>query len=234
MANAQESKDVVRKPGDDIRETDELAREIKRFKLDFDAEADALKAQDDAEVICEKLSLLQNFCEDRKEKFEELIQKRRRGEELAEQVGKCCACLGAWTPNDPKLLDVVFDLKQLDAIRNGEIEQAFVGLPALFVLLRQPSDVELDYELVSKSDKRFAATKRGIDDVVLRWECDFGGSEGIYIDLYLDYYDADNKKSRADFATIKTLKDDDDSFREMCALGCEYAIAFKNLEFRKR
>lgn len=224
MTNAQEFKELAQKPEDVAQAPDALKREIELLKIDLDAETSGLKKLDNAEELCEKLALLQNFCEDKIEKLEELIQKENREKELVELVGKCRAPLGAWDPNDPKLRDVVSDLKRIDALKNGELSSAPVGLPAIFVLLRQPAEVELDYELVRKNDKRFTATKYGFEDVFLRWECDFGGNEGIYLDLYFDYYDADNKRSRVDFASIKTLKEDDDSFRDMCALGCEYAI----------
>ena len=53
----------------------------------------------------------------------------------------------------------------------------------------------------------------------------YGGSEGIYTDLYLiDFSGSEEKKIRA--ATIKTLYEDEGAYRTMAMLGANLVLAF--------
>lgn len=58
----------------------------------------------------------------------------------------------------------------------------------------------------------------------------YGGSEGIYLDLYIDgsfSEDVDEKNQRLSLGTIKTLDDSDRSLREMALLMADFMIESK-------
>lgn len=90
----------------------------------------------------------------------------------------------------------------------------------------------LDYALgCSSLDDRLLET----DDFTIESQLDYGGSEGIYLDLYIRENSGDYEGKRFSFATYKTLRDDDVAMRDMGALLGSFiaeASAFrrKNLE----
>ena len=53
----------------------------------------------------------------------------------------------------------------------------------------------------------------------------FGGSEGIYLDMFLDgEMDASGEAGEYRFGTYKTLNGDDEAFRQMALLGAEFSL----------
>lgn len=65
------------------------------------------------------------------------------------------------------------------------------------------------------------------------WHCygvvDFGGSEGIYLDLWIIGLPEENTggKKRVNLGTYKTLRDDIDAYKAMGALNAEFIFALK-------
>ena len=56
----------------------------------------------------------------------------------------------------------------------------------------------------------------------------FGGSEGIYLDIYADgIVDDTNERKKIHLGTYKTLRDDIDAFREMGSLNAEFVFALR-------
>lgn len=79
----------------------------------------------------------------------------------------------------------------------------------------------LDYGIESGKENREIRTF--FWDVVFKVR--FGGSEGIYLDLFLDGDpDGDKENSAWLFGTYKTLNEDDESFRQMAVLGANFAL----------
>ena len=52
----------------------------------------------------------------------------------------------------------------------------------------------------------------------------FGGSEGVYLDIYLIYHDEDGKRKRMRFATGKTLQEGADAFFWMSRIAAECSL----------
>lgn len=89
----------------------------------------------------------------------------------------------------------------------------------------------LDYSLSS----RYSFPVKNVE-----WDCvgrvNFGGSEGIYLDLYLEgntgseeVIDGDDvKESRILIGTYKTLLTDRDAYRAMCILQAEFVYTLKD------
>ena len=62
----------------------------------------------------------------------------------------------------------------------------------------------------------------------------FGGSEGIYLDLYLEgELDSSGKNSTCVIGTYKTLNGDDESFRQMAILGANFALETNHWTWNK-
>ena len=79
----------------------------------------------------------------------------------------------------------------------------------------------LDYGIVSGRENMEIRTH--FWDMVFKVR--FGGSEGIYLDLFLDgELDSSGKYSTCLFGTYKTLNGDDESFRQMAILGANFAL----------
>jgi len=79
----------------------------------------------------------------------------------------------------------------------------------------------LDYGIPSGKDDRQILTH--FWDVTFKVR--FGGSEGIYLDLYLTgEVDSSGKSGDYLFGTYKTLNGDDESFREMALLGADFSL----------
>lgn len=78
----------------------------------------------------------------------------------------------------------------------------------------------LDYVHIASENYVFKS-----EDVSMDFKVCYGGSEGIYTDLYLiDFSGREEKKIRA--ATIKTLYEDEGAYRTMAMLGANLVLAF--------
>lgn len=78
----------------------------------------------------------------------------------------------------------------------------------------------LDYVHISSENYVFKS-----EDVEMEFKVCYGGNEGIYTDLYLiDFSGSEETKIRA--ATIKTLYEDDGSYRTMAMLGANLVLSF--------
>ncbi len=79
----------------------------------------------------------------------------------------------------------------------------------------------LDYGIASGKEDRRILTH--FWDVTFKVR--FGGSEGIYLDMFLSG-ELDDSGTAGDclFGTYKTLNSDDESFRQMALLGAEFAL----------
>lgn len=86
--------------------------------------------------------------------------------------------------------DLFMDIYQL-AERSGELDKLkFIE----------------DYHMGNDGRKRFKITN---DDFLVHFSAQFGGSEGIYIDAYINgRFDASGEHKRVSIGTIKTLEDD--------------------------
>lgn len=175
---------------------------------------------------CWMIGRLHSLAEDCLRKADEIEARTKELEldaKLWAKVRDAKNCFDINRQDDESLGEVVSDLKTVVDVMTKKTLESYVSASALFVALRQPTDVELEYEL-AHAGRCFYFTRRGLEKHELKWECDFGASEGIYLVLYLV---GEENKTPNKFATIKTLKEDDDSFRKMCALGAEYALAFR-------
>ena len=77
----------------------------------------------------------------------------------------------------------------------------------------------LDYALATHSPAQMITYEYSI-----RNNLDYGGSEGIYLDLWIEYYDGDSDNQRSGLGTIKTLRDDDEAMRIMAKLLADFVI----------
>ena len=57
----------------------------------------------------------------------------------------------------------------------------------------------------------------------LKNNLDYGGSEGIYLDLWIEYYEGD-ERSMHDLGTFKTLEDDDNAMYTMAHLLVDFIL----------
>ncbi len=60
-------------------------------------------------------------------------------------------------------------------------------------------------------------------EFALKDNLDYGGSEGIYLDLWIEYI-ADGKRCANDLGTFKTLSTDDEAMHIMAALLADFII----------
>lgn len=102
-----------------------------------------------------------------------------------------------------------YTVKELFQLINGRLKEKGV-LPSF-----------LDYGIASGKEDRQILTH--FWDVTFKVR--FGGSEGIYLDMYLSG-DTDGTGVNGDhlFATYKTLERDDDIFLQMAILGAKFSL----------
>lgn len=83
----------------------------------------------------------------------------------------------------------------------------------------------LDYAL--GENERYAVELK-TSDIELKNNLDYGGSEGIYLDLWLDIYDEENSTSnKVKFGTFKTLEDGDKAMHIMATLLADFILEEK-------
>ena len=75
----------------------------------------------------------------------------------------------------------------------------------------------LDYALATSEPVPMETYEYGI-----RNNLDYGGSEGIYLDLWIEYYGEDGNKQRSSLGTIKTLREDDEAMHIMANLLADF------------
>lgn len=85
---------------------------------------------------------------------------------------------------------------------------------------------QLDYQISGWSSDQTMKLRR--ENIWLNGVVEYGGSEGIYIDLSL-YEDTGEKTEARGFATIKTLDESDESLYRMAELMIRYKLALKEL-----
>ena len=76
----------------------------------------------------------------------------------------------------------------------------------------------LDYGLATHSPVAITNYEYGLKN-----KLDYGGSEGIYLDLWMEY-SADGKRCTRDLGTFKTLRTDDEAMHIMAALLADFII----------
>lgn len=191
---------------------------------------DAVENISDAKEFLRQLEELKATVSNDVETLAAAINEHEREAKVSEKVESCGKFFEGVYDDELKTLKKTIVSELSDVLRvaslktypEGGYKNAKVGVAALFVALHQETTIELDYELAKTSDKTFVVDRFGIDDYRLEYKCDYG-SEGIYLDLYLCEH---NDEPKYHVATIKTLRDDDEAFRAMNALGCEYRLAF--------
>lgn len=88
-----------------------------------------------------------------------------------------------------------------------------------------PGDEYIDYILPTRREFDFPEEICYEDDFKIVPETDFGGSEGIYTDVYLTIYPDDaSRPVRCHIVTVKTLNDGNDDLRKMYAFSAEFPI----------
>ena len=66
------------------------------------------------------------------------------------------------------------------------------------------------------------------DTFFVRGMVDYGGSEGIYLDLEIfGSYGPNGEEMKEKFATIKTLDDSDMAYRDFCRLNADFVLQVK-------
>ena len=78
----------------------------------------------------------------------------------------------------------------------------------------------LDYYL-SPDYKTFPITNTGWDVFGIT---DYGGSEGIYTDMTIRGYVGNEKEGMFNIGVFKTLRTDEDAYKDMCILGAEFVF----------
>ena len=123
------------------------------------------------------------------------------------------------------------EIEEIKKVATGEVKSVEVSPSAFFEVLKQAvadkRPEHLDYEECYDRDvEKLTIDKWGYDEskYSLKWEVDFGGSEGIYLDIWLE------GRTTVKIATVKTLNRDADSFREMAAYGAEYVLAIRKFK----
>ena len=76
----------------------------------------------------------------------------------------------------------------------------------------------LDYGLATHNPVPIANYEYGLQN-----KLDYGGNEGIYLDLWMEYT-ADGKRCARDLGTFKTLSTDDEAMHIMAALLADFII----------
>lgn len=93
-----------------------------------------------------------------------------------------------------------------------------------------PGDEYIDYILPSGREFDFPEEVHFLDDFKIVPETGFGGSEGIYTDVYLVIYpDNGTRPVRCHIITVKTLNDGDDDLRKMYAFSAEFPIQGRDI-----
>ena len=67
----------------------------------------------------------------------------------------------------------------------------------------------------------------------LKNNLDYGGSEGIYLDLWIEYFEGD-ERSMPDLGTFKTLEDDDKAMHTMANLLADFILETYSYVSRNR
>ena len=76
----------------------------------------------------------------------------------------------------------------------------------------------LDYRLATHSPVSITNYEYGLKN-----KLDYGGNEGIYLDLWIEY-NAEGKKCANDLGTFKTLRTDDEAMHIMATLLADFVI----------
>ena len=136
------------------------------------------------------------------------------------------------------------DVNRIERVRDGKLKKANVTIHALFRVAKKaatarPSHVEYEDCFEMEEDGRIFEIDPlrydGYGNAEFEWRVNYGDIEGIYLDMWLDRYEKTDdgyKKTRYSFGTVKTLRTDDEAFREMTLYGAEFALVMNN--FRKR
>ena len=82
---------------------------------------------------------------------------------------------------------------------------------------RWPEDM-IDYAIASE----YRAVDLPLADSEITAEADFGGSEGIYIDVVANIYTDNDEATSSHFGTIKTLMEDVEAYRRFAELAADF------------
>ena len=67
----------------------------------------------------------------------------------------------------------------------------------------------------------------------LKNNLDYGGSEGIYLDLWIEYFDGD-ERCRKELGTFKTLRDDKEAIHIMASLLADFLWKIGRTAWKQR
>lgn len=84
--------------------------------------------------------------------------------------------------------------------------------------------VEIDYQLPEMEETVITDSSYSIG-----CNLDYGGSEGIYLDLYAEVNDGKNGYKRVRIGTVKTLDESDDAMRAMAELLATFKIVARDV-----
>ena len=88
-------------------------------------------------------------------------------------------------------------------------------------------DLEKDYQLLDYSLPSMESSCTSLYDIEfdVRGSVSYGGSEGIYADIYIDgVFGREDDSCKANVGTFKTLSTDDEAFYKMAHLMAEFQI----------
>ena len=99
--------------------------------------------------------------------------------------------------------------------------KAFFELIKNMLVEKQQLPVILDYGIGSMNAERIELRSSEFD---IRMDIDFGGSEGIYVSIYIDGCIGE-AEGRYNIGTFKTLHESEEAFRTMALLGANFILA---------
>lgn len=167
-----------------------------------------------------------------------IVEKHEDAKKDAEIVAKVEAVKEAFDlSNRDKIVEDTIERLRKYKDRDKGIEDVELTNEAIFAVIHQESDdLKIEFEVVSKGidrgDNVWRANRFGVerdrygDGPSLVYEVETN-ADGWSRDLNFLLKKRDNK--RVPLATIRFRGYDDDTIRKISALGCEYAIAFRNI-----
>ena len=192
---------------------------IREFNKDFSV--------DDVEEMDRAIVLIQGLKKAVDSDLSSILEKLEDARKDAEIIAKVEAIRESFNGTNQTIEETIDELRHFSELEKGDGRTATLSAAAIFAAIHQTTDeIDLDYE--SFYQTFFECPYSGLDYYNFRYyvEDNVCGTIGVYLDLFLC---SKRTGDQYKLATIKTLEEGEEVFRKMSALGCEYALAFKNI-----
>lgn len=192
---------------------------IREFNKDFSV--------DDVDEMNRAIVLIQGLKEAVNSDLSSILEKLEDARKDSEIIAKVEEIHESFDGTNQTIEETIDELRHFSELKKGDGRTAILSAAAVFAAIHQTTgEIAIDYECFYQN--YFEVPYSGLDSYNFRYsvEDNVCGTIGVYLDLFLF---SKRTGDQYKLATIKTLEEGDDVFRKMSALGCEYALAFKNI-----